>query len=517
MKDLIIAIFFIGLSLTINAQTHGNGHANPDSLDEITVSGTAIVIETNMNTIYYLDENGDGTAEYHLNFGPHWFSPDSSAAVRPNHGDVITVTGGVHESFNMEEATIIVYEINGELWRDPYFAKWNNLGSHSHQMGGHHGGMMGYGFGWEHDTVTTIETSGKVLIDTTFVMNHFQLDVDDDSYPDYYLNFGPYWYEPESGIERPINGEIISIKAGLIETSMNLPMLIIYEINGEIWRDSLSIGNHFGGGWFHAEMSDSQTFHSPFDMHDQMTIRSGWNGQGSHGHMGGMNNFDSLFCQILEVYPENIPNMQNMEYVLGGYEIDMFDPNGNNWMQNGGMMGGHMQFASNVKYQMHYSDKQLEHYNADETSIHAKYWDDQLNDWVDANASLNTESNTVTFDNNIVSNFVVLEFSKVTSEKNSDELTPKGFTLSQNYPNPFNPSTMISYEIPEQSNIKLEIFNMLGQSVGVLVNSQKSSGFYETTWNAENLPSGIYLISIRAEGLDSKNSFTQVKKALLLK
>lgn len=92
-----------------------------------------------------------------------------------------------------------------------------------------------------------------------------------------------------------------------------------------------------------------------------------------------------------------------------------------------------------------------------------------------------------------------------------------GYKLFQNYPNPFNPSTIVNYEIPEQSHIKIEIFNTLGQSVAVLVNSDKSAGFYQTAWNAKNLPSGIYLISIRAKGLNSKTNFAQVKKALLLK
>lgn len=96
-------------------------------------------------------------------------------------------------------------------------------------------------------------------------------------------------------------------------------------------------------------------------------------------------------------------------------------------------------------------------------------------------------------------------------------VSPKDFILSQNYPNPFNPSTMIKYGIPVQSNVRVEIFDMLGQSVGVLVNQDKSAGFYETTWNAANLPSGIYLISIKANGLSSSKNFTQVKKALLLK
>jgi len=93
----------------------------------------------------------------------------------------------------------------------------------------------------------------------------------------------------------------------------------------------------------------------------------------------------------------------------------------------------------------------------------------------------------------------------------------KEFKLSQNYPNPFNPTTMISYALPTESKVKIEIMNMIGQRVVVLVNGNKSAGYYEATWNAENLPSGIYFISISAEGIDSKKSFREVKKALLLK
>jgi len=94
---------------------------------------------------------------------------------------------------------------------------------------------------------------------------------------------------------------------------------------------------------------------------------------------------------------------------------------------------------------------------------------------------------------------------------------PKSFALMQNYPNPFNPTTKISYTLPTKSNVKIEIFNMLGQSVGILVNRENNAGYYKATWNAENLPSGIYLICIKAEGISSKESFTQTKKALLIK
>lgn len=102
-------------------------------------------------------------------------------------------------------------------------------------------------------------------------------------------------------------------------------------------------------------------------------------------------------------------------------------------------------------------------------------------------------------------------------EVDDELIIPEKYVLHQNYPNPFNPSTMIKYGVPEQSNIRIEIFNMLGQSVYLLVNSEKSAGYYKSIWNAANLPSGIYLISIEANGLNSKHNFTQIKKALLLK
>ena len=67
------------------------------------------------------------------------------------------------------------------------------------------------------------------------------------------------------------------------------------------------------------------------------------------------------------------------------------------------------------------------------------------------------------------------------------------------------------------SNVKIEIFNMLGQRMAIIVNDHKTAGFYEFTWNAQNLPSGVYFIYLNAESLNSNKNIIQVKKALLLK
>jgi hypothetical protein len=88
---------------------------------------------------------------------------------------------------------------------------------------------------------------------------------------------------------------------------------------------------------------------------------------------------------------------------------------------------------------------------------------------------------------------------------------PTEFTLSQNYPNPFNPSTAIQYSIPESGNVKLKVFNSIGEEVATLVNNYKEAGSYKVTFNANGLSSGIYYYKL------SSNGFNQVKKMILLK
>lgn len=85
------------------------------------------------------------------------------------------------------------------------------------------------------------------------------------------------------------------------------------------------------------------------------------------------------------------------------------------------------------------------------------------------------------------------------------------FVLSQNYPNPFNPTTTIQYSIPNSSNVKLIVYNALGETVKVLVNDYKDAGNYKINFNAESLPSGIYYYKIESGG------FNSVKKMILLK
>ncbi len=92
----------------------------------------------------------------------------------------------------------------------------------------------------------------------------------------------------------------------------------------------------------------------------------------------------------------------------------------------------------------------------------------------------------------------------------------KSYKLYQNYPNPFNPSTIIKYTIQGRSQVRIDIYNAIGQRVTTLVNGMKASGNYEIRWNAANLSSGVYFYAIKANGINGKNFFS-VKKMILLK
>jgi len=88
---------------------------------------------------------------------------------------------------------------------------------------------------------------------------------------------------------------------------------------------------------------------------------------------------------------------------------------------------------------------------------------------------------------------------------------PEDMQLYQNYPNPFNPETVISYKLPTVSNVQLKVYNILGQQVSVLVDKRQNAGKYQTSFNAQSLPSGTYFYLLQA----GRQSI--VKKMLLLR
>ena len=92
-----------------------------------------------------------------------------------------------------------------------------------------------------------------------------------------------------------------------------------------------------------------------------------------------------------------------------------------------------------------------------------------------------------------------------------DENIISNYKLEQNYPNPFNPNTKISFELPQSENVRLVVYNSVGQEVNTLLNEFMTSGNHIINFNAANLASGVYYYRI------STSQFSEIRKMILMK
>jgi hypothetical protein len=93
---------------------------------------------------------------------------------------------------------------------------------------------------------------------------------------------------------------------------------------------------------------------------------------------------------------------------------------------------------------------------------------------------------------------------------------PKTFGISPNYPNPFNPTTLIKYQLPAKRDVKLLVYNILGQKVRILINNSIEAGYHEVEWDGRNdsgigVSSGVYIYHFSA------GNYTKIRKMILLR
>jgi hypothetical protein len=512
MKKYFFAICIVAvLSMASgSAQTMGSsgmGFLFPDTLARVTLSGKVSVDTSLALFMYYVDVNGDGKADYYLNFGPMWYAPDSATTVRPKNGDQISLLGGRMNSSMMINGLpmIIVYQLNGKLWRDPFDPIWNDFGMNSHMMGQRMGVCANYAFGPTGTKAQTVSLSGSVLIDTTMFMDRYFLDVTLDGKPDYYLNLGPWWYTSSSGAVRPNNGDKVTIIGGKLPSAIGLPVVLVYEINGKVWRDSTLIGKNFGGGWMRATATNDKVM-NPYDEKDLLTMGSGWN----IGMGGMMMMSDSLFARMLELNPYNLPNATGQN-IFKGYEIGMFNMSGIDGMMQSGGCNGMMSFGASGSIQFHFTDDQVRAYHIDRSTMRVKYWNNLTSQWTMVpNASIDQAMNTITFSNTQIASYYILTSDKVTGVI-AGEHVPSGFALDQNFPNPFNPSTTISYTLPEEEFVALKIFDVTGRTLKILDSGRKAAGRHTVMLNADSFSSGVYFYQLNA------GPFMEIRKLVLMK
>ena len=89
---------------------------------------------------------------------------------------------------------------------------------------------------------------------------------------------------------------------------------------------------------------------------------------------------------------------------------------------------------------------------------------------------------------------------------------PEAFTVYQNHPNPFNPSTQISFALPTAERVTLKVFDLTGKEIAaLLLNERKASGVHAVTFDAQHLPSGVYLYRLQA------GEFMETKRMVLIR
>ena len=114
----------------------------------------------------------------------------------------------------------------------------------------------------------------------------------------------------------------------------------------------------------------------------------------------------------------------------------------------------------------------------------------------------------------MIDNDGTFEYSKVIE---TEVTTPKNFELSQNFPNPWNPSTKINYNLPFDSKVTLEVYNITGERISQLVNEEQSAGYYSVDFGSSKLSSGVYFYRITALDKVIGNNFSAIKKMILIK
>jgi len=115
------------------------------------------------------------------------------------------------------------------------------------------------------------------------------------------------------------------------------------------------------------------------------------------------------------------------------------------------------------------------------------------------------------------SKIIIIIVSPDPTNINESDNLPTEFTVAQNYPNPFNPTTNIKFGVPEDSHVKISVYNLLGENLAQLFEENVNAGYHSIIWNAGNLPSGIYIYKVNMRSLHDNNSLVKQKKMLLIK
>jgi hypothetical protein len=365
-------------------------------------------------------------------------------------------------------------------------------------------------------TQSLYTVSGKIIVDTSFTTSYYMygmrpayyyLDTIGNGTKNYQLFFGPYWYHPDNGTVRPLNGQSVVLK-GVKSSNFNPPMLSVYLIDGNLWRDTVGVES-WSGHWIHKTDKDSIHIYCPTDSLSYMVFAPNSMGSGMMG--GGMMQWpDSIFFKYEHMIPDSMPILTGFKSVIG-FHLGAFDSLGGTMMQMGSMGNGMMSMQKLIQIVFHISQDSLNKWGLNMSQLNCRYLDNNGN-WTTASTVIkNSSSNTITLSQNNLYSFYAIASNNATDVENQKVIIPAKYDLEQNFPNPFNPSTTINFSLPKRSEVRLTVYNILGNKVAELANGNYEVGNYSFVFNAKDLPSGVYFYQLKTDNFD------QVKKMQLIK
>jgi hypothetical protein len=163
-----------------------------------------------------------------------------------------------------------------------------------------------------------------------------------------------------------------------------------------------------------------------------------------------------------------------------------------------------------AKLRLYYHESELD--TIQESNLRLYTSADGVSGWEFVNAELDITDNYVeTAGVNSFSYFTLAYGDQLVSVETGSGEMPAEYSLNQNYPNPFNPETVIQFDLPEETFVDLSVYNSIGQKVLTLINERMNQGKYSKTFNASDLPSGVYIYKLTSD------KATFVKKMVLMK
>lgn len=228
----------------------------------------------------------------------------------------------------------------------------------------------------------------------------------------------------------------------------------------------------------------------------------------------------------IELAPDEVPRVfqltftdENIMYATSSSSILKSTDGGNSWTEVADNFNGEMVINADINHFLAYDDGKLAaHANNDNSENTYGFFisEDDGATWSrqhDFVAGSITELQK--FESSVYAGTAGLGvYASDGLTSTSTEETANGindFTLHQNYPNPFNPSTIIKYDIAKASDIRLRVYNVLGQEVAELVHTKQTAGSYSVEFDASNFSSGIYIYRLETD------SYSQTRKMLLVK